>query len=136
MHRRTAIAALMALAAGLSACQGPSVTPALELQRNFAQVEIKRIGDYHPSYAEYQDLAVLNALGELVAAGTAPDRIKRVVIEPVQVPGLPQQRFGFAQYPDYHLWLTLTGCDSNIFARSSFSGRLISLTDRAGCLSA
>ena len=38
-------------------------------------------------------------------------------------------------YPSYYaLWLRIAGCDSLIYMKASFTGRLFSVRDKGGCL--
>ncbi len=53
--------AALALALLLTACQAAE-RPDLALRRDFGSVEVNRIGDFHPAYADYEDIAVLDAL--------------------------------------------------------------------------
>ena len=45
----------------LAACQAYG-RPDVALRRDFAGVEINRIGDHHPFYSDYEDIALLDAL--------------------------------------------------------------------------
>ncbi len=125
--------AALALALLLAACQAYG-RPDVALRRDFAGVEINRIGDHHPSYSDYEDVALLDALHRLLRAGVAEEALEVATVAPVHSIGLarlPAPR-GYPSY--YELWLRIAGCDSLVYMKANAHGRVFSVHDKAGCL--
>ena len=121
---RATIAALCLLAA----CQVAD-RPDVLLRRDFHEVEINRIGDSHPVYADYEDIALLNAFYHVLRAGMPKEVIEQATVAPVYKIGIaPLSR------PQYELWLRIAGCESLIYMKANFNGRLFSVHDKGGCL--
>ncbi len=114
----------------LAACQVAD-RPDVLLRRNFPEVEINRIGDFHPSYADYQDIALLNALHHVLRAGMPKEALDQATVAPAHKLGISAPR-GFPSY--YELWLRIAGCESLIYMKANFNGRLFSVHDKGDCL--
>ena len=121
--------ALIVILCLLAACQ-VAERPDVLLRRDFPEVEINRIGDFHPSYADYQDIALLNALHHVLRAGMLKEALEQATVAPVHTPLLAPQ--GYPSY--YELWLRIAGCESLIYMKANFNGRLFSVHDKGGCL--
>ncbi len=119
----------------LAACQAAE-RPDVALRRDFGSVEVNRIGDFHPAYADYEDIAVLNALHLALRRGVPKEALEVATVAPS---GLGGHGGGAAQLPQgmpnyYEVWLRVAGCDSLIYMKASFTGRLFSVRDKGGCL--
>ena len=121
---RAAVAALSLLAA----CQVAD-RPDVLLRRDFHEVEINRIGDSHPVYADYEDIALLNAFHHVLRAGVPKEAIEQATVASVYKLGITP-----LPGPQYELWLRIAGCESLIYMKANFSGRLFSIHDKGGCL--
>ena len=53
----------------LASCGGGGERFDLLLRREFSGVEVTRIGNFHPAFSDYEDVAVLNSLRGVQAAG-------------------------------------------------------------------
>ena len=125
--------AALPLALLLAACQGAE-RPDVALRRDFAGVEINRIGDFHPAYADYEDIALLDALHRLLRAGVAWEALEVATVAPVHGIGFARLP-GPHGYPSYYeLWLRIAGCDSLVYMKANASGRVFSVHDKGGCL--
>ncbi len=127
--------AALPLALLLAACQAAE-RPDVALRRDFGSVEVNRIGDFHLAYADYEDIAVLNALHLALRRGVPKQALEVATVAPS---GLGGHGGGVAPlphgYPSYYeLWLRIAGCDSLIYMKASFTGRLFSVRDKGGCL--
>ena len=127
------IALLLALL--LAACQAAE-RPDVALRRDFGSVEVNRIGDFHPAYADYEDIAVHNALHLALRRGVPKEALEVATVAPS---GLGGRGGGGAQLPHgmpnyYEVWLRVAGCDPLIYMKASFTGRLFSVRDKGGCL--
>ncbi len=126
--------AAFALALWLAACQAAE-RPAVTLRRDFAALELERIGAYDPAYAEFGDTAALNALNYALRAGAPREALERLVVAPVLSEGLTRRREASDRPVSYDLWLYIKSCDSPVYMKASSLARLLSVRDRAGCLS-
>lgn len=117
----------------LGACQ-VAERPHVVLRREFGSVEVNQIGDFQPTYADYGDIAVLNALRLALRRGVPKEALEVATVAPVHGVGvarLPEPQ----GYPNsYEIWLRIAGCDPLVYMRASFSGRLFSVRDKGGCL--
>ncbi len=125
----------LSLALLLAACQAAE-RPDVALRRDFGAVEVNRIGDFHPAYADYEDIAVLNALHLAVRRGVPKEALEVATVAPSGPGGhggapaqLPQ---GMPNY--YEVWLRVAGCDPLVYMKASFTGRVFSVRDKGGCL--
>ena len=131
MWNRRAGLILLLLAA---ACETAAERPGAVLRREYPAVAVQRLGAYEEFYADYSDRAVLNALYRILRIGIAKDRIEKVVLTahygpPFSVFHEPDGR------PDaYHLWLRISGCDRQIYMAANFNSRVVSVSDKSGCL--
>ncbi len=121
---RAPIAALYLLAA----CQVAD-RPDVALRRDFPAVEINRIGDSQLFHADYEDIALLNAFHHVLRAGMPKEAIEQATVASVYKLGITP-----LPGPQYELWLRIAGCESLIYMRTSFNGRLFSVHDKGGCL--
>jgi hypothetical protein len=127
--------AALPLALLLTACQAAE-RPDVALRRDFAGVEIDRIGDFHPAYADYEDIAVLNALHLALRRGVPKEALEVATVAPS---GRGSHGGGVARLPQgmpnyYEVWLRVAGCDPLIYMKASFTGRLFLVRDKGGCL--
>ncbi len=125
----------LSLALLLAACQAAE-RPDVALRRDFGAVEVNRIGDFHPAYADYEDIAVLNALHLAVRRGVPKAALEVATVAPS---GLGGHGGGGARLPQgmpnhYEVWVRVAGCDPLIYMKASFTGRLFSIRDKGGCL--
>jgi hypothetical protein len=130
-YRRLAL--LLALL--LAACQAAE-RPEVALRREFATVEVNRIGDFHPAYADYEDIALLNALQLALRRGVPKQALEVATVAPSSLGGpsggVARLPHGMPNY--YEVWLRVAGCDSLVYMKASFTGRLFSVRDKGGCL--
>ena len=117
----------------LAACQAAE-RPDVALRRDFPEVEIDRIGDFHPFYSDYQDIAVLNALHHALRTGVPKEALERAIVAPAHTLGAASMPGPRGLPGQYELWLRIAGCESLISMRASFTGRLFSVHDKGGCL--
>lgn len=131
--RRLASAAVLAtlMATG---CAGEGYGPRGQLEQEFPNLAIERIGDFSVAYKDYQDLAVLNAADYAVAAGVPRTALREAAVTAVGGFGIAQLG-GPLGYPSYYeVWLKVEGCGSRLHVMTSFTGRVISAEDPGGCL--
>ena len=121
---RAAVAALSLLAA----CQVAD-RPDVLLRRDFPEVEISRIGDSRAVSADYEDIALLNAFHHVLRAGMPKEAIEQATVASVYKLGITP-----LPGPQYEIWLRIAGCESLIYMKANFSGRLFSIHDKGGCL--
>ncbi len=127
--------AALPLALLLVACQADG-RPDVALRRDFAGVEINRIGDFHLTYADYEDIAVFNALHLALRRGVPKEALEVATVAPS---GLGSHGGGVAQLPHgmpnyYEVWLRIAGCDSLVYMKANAHGRVFSVRDKGGCL--
>ncbi len=86
-----------------------------------------------PAYADYEDIAVLNALHLALRRGVPKEAVEVATVAPSGLGGggarLPR---GMPNY--YEVWLRVANCDPLIYMKASFTGRLFSVRDKGGCL--
>ncbi len=121
---RATIAALCLLAA----CQVAD-RPDVLLRRDFPAVEINRIGDSHLFHADYEDIALLNAFHHVLRAGIPKEAIEQATVAPAYNLGIAP-----LPAPQYELWLQIAGCESLIYMKANFNGRLFLVHDKGDCL--
>ncbi len=90
-----------------------------------------------PAYADYEDIAVLNALHLALRRGVPKEALEVATVAPSGLGG--HDGGGVARLPHgmpnyYEVWLRVAGCDSLIYMKASFTGRLFSVRDKGGCL--
>ncbi len=104
------------------------------MRRDFAGVEINRIGDHRPFYSDYGDVALLDALHRVLRAGVAEEALEVATVTPVHGIGLARLPAPHG-YPSYdELWLRIAGCDSLVYMKATAHGRVFSVHDKGGCL--
>ncbi len=108
--------------------------PGAVLRRDFPAVAIQRLGAHEYFYADYGDRAVLYALHRTMQAGVPKDKIEKVVLTASYGPP-----FSIFHEPDgrpdaYDLWLRIAGCDKRVYMRAHFTGRVLAVHDKSGCL--
>ncbi len=125
----------LSLALLLAACQAAE-RPDVALRRDFGAVEVNRIGDFHPAYADYEDIAVLNALHLALRRGVPKEALEVATVAPSgpggRGGGVARLPHGMPSY--YEVWLRVAGCVPLIYLKASFTGRLFSVRDKGGCL--
>ncbi len=104
------------------------------LRRDFPAVAIDRIGVHDFRFADFGDRAVLDALHRILQAGIPKDKIEEVILSTAY--GRPGKIFRAPDgRPDaYDLWLRIAGCDKRVYMRANFGGRIVTLSDKSGCL--
>ena len=90
-----------------------------------------------PAYADYEDIAVLNALHLALRRGVPKEALEVATVAPSGLGG--HDGGGVARLPHgmpnyYEVWLRVAGCDPLIYMKASFTGRLFSVRDKGGCL--
>ncbi len=108
--------------------------PGAALRRDFPAVAIDRIGARDFRFADFGDRAVLDALHRILRAGVPKDKIEEVILSTAY--GRPGKIFRAPDgRPDaYDLWLRIAGCDSQVYMRAHFNGRVLAVHDKSGCL--
>lgn len=130
MKRRAALL----LGLWVAACQAPYDRADEAIRREFPHVRINKIGDFHPAYGDYADIALRNALEAAVAASVPADALREATVAPVtQIVAAPLP--GPLGYPTYYdIWVSVEGCASALYMKAGSTGRVFALHDKAGCL--
>ncbi len=124
--------AIVSAGGSYSGGSGAGLTYSSAYGGDLSGIEIRRIGNDAIRFREFQDRTMFNALGFLEAHGIERERLKRITIE---TQGGGSSGFGsFGSMPSYGVWISIEGCESDIFFRGSASGAIARPRDRAGCL--
>ncbi len=128
--RRAGLMPLLLLATACVAGERPGAV----LRHDFPTVAIDRIGVHDFRFADFGDRAVLDALHRILQAGVPKDKIENVILSTSY--GRPGMIF---REPDgrpdaYDLWLRIAGCDKRVYMRAQFTGRVLAIHDKSGCL--
>ncbi len=131
MRRLAKHCGVVAAALLLAACQG-GYPGSDRLATDFADVEVRRIGDYDYGDKEFQDRAMVQAFGVITEAGIAPKAIRKVTVS--TPPTRDEYAFGVRPFANYRLWIAVEGCEKDLFFLAGPGGGLVTSQDRAGCL--
>ena len=141
-HRVLVALVVVLLAAG---CEARGERPSARLYQTYPDTEIRHLGGYDDArYGDYGYIALLNGFGYLVGKG-----VDRAAIEKASINGTGQLHLGLfavghqglfrtdvddGQPLFYDLWIKIEGCPNRIHMKTNFTGRLIAVHDKGGCL--
>ena len=105
------------------------------LRRDFAGVEINRIGDHRPFYSHYEVVVLLDALHRVLRAGVTEEALEVATVAPAHGIGVARLPAPHG-YPSYtrERWPRIAGCDSLVYMKANARGRVFSVHGKGGCL--
>lgn len=145
MMKSAAIGLLLTSGLALGACAGSSgggtvSAGGLGLHYDSAyngeitDIPVRRIGNDDIFNREFQDRALVNALGYIEASNISRERIRRVIISVEGGDSDRNRRFSVGTSRQFGVWVGLHDCDSDIFFRGNSVGHIARPNDEAGCL--
>ncbi len=126
------VLAALFLALFTATCQTAGERPSVRLYQDYPGTEIRHLGDYYddPRDSDYGYIALLNGFDYLVRRGVDKAAIREASIEGTR-------RVGLIHLPhplNYDLWIKIEACPKRVHIRTSYTGSLLAVLDKGGCL--